>query len=128
MHDLSLDLLHHDIVGISDCNLRDQFKLQDSWISHYDRFATKKNLEDGLLTKEQVTPKQKRAFRWNETIGDREEIAVNKLRDTLDLNTDLENESSRYGMIQSITNRRGILVGWLRQRGTTEFGASLRTS
>ena len=111
MHDLSLDLLHHDIVGISDCNLRDQFMLQDSWISHYDRFATKKNLEDGLLTKEQVTPKQRRAFRWNDTIGDREEIAVDKLRDTLDLNTDLQNESSRYGMIQSITNRGGYWWG-----------------
>ena len=111
MHDLSLDLLHHDIVGISDCNLRDQFMLQDSWISHHERFTTKENLEDGLLTKEQVAPKQRRAFRWNDTIGDREEIAVNKPRDATDLNTSLENESSRHEMIQSITNKGGYWWG-----------------
>ena len=78
---------------------------------HYDRFATKKNLEDGLLTKEQVAPKQRRAFRWNDTIGDREEIAVNKPRDATDLNTSLENESSRHEMIQSITNKGGYWWG-----------------
>ena len=94
MKDLSLDLYHHDTTGISDSEIRNYFSLNDNWLSdHGKRFQINnmqkhKKESDGNnansdivnnnSNSDNIVPERLRSFKWNDEIGDREEIVLNE--------------------------------------------------
>ena len=94
MKDLSLDLYHHDTTGISDSEIRNYFSLNDNWLSdHGKRFQInnmqkQKKESDGNnansdivnnnSNSDNIVPERLRSFKWNDEIGDREEIVLDE--------------------------------------------------
>jgi hypothetical protein len=127
MKDLSLDLYHHDTIGVSDSEIRKYFALSNNWLSDGGKRFGNRDLQQGDNQEPEkhvnsngcnVVPKRTRSFRWNDEIGDREEVMLfnNGDTETIEQISDASN-----AVVDDITKNGGYWWGGYDDEGRHEL-------
>eukprot|EP00943_MAST-04B_sp_MAST-4B-sp1_P006573 g6573.t1 len=127
MKDLSLDLYHHDTIGVSDSEIRKYFALSNNWLSDGGKRFGNNDLQQGdnqqpekhvNTNSSNVVPKRTRSFRWNDETGDREEVMLfnNDDMETIEQISDVSN-----ALVDDITKNGGYWWGGYDDEGRHEL-------